>query len=83
MERDWNRTSTDITRARSICRRCKFANLESDHISDLFPKLRATGAKILGLDFVSEDSIKAAADAFGNGPLDILINCSGMVTTNS
>lgn len=39
--------------------------------------LLESGAKTLTLDLGDEKSIQAAAEAFGDQPLDILINCAG------
>ncbi|KAH9215508.1 hypothetical protein DL95DRAFT_460940 [Leptodontidium sp. 2 PMI_412] len=40
-------------------------------------ELLESGAKILTLDLGDEKSIQAAAEAFGDRSLDILINCAG------
>ncbi|KAF5575007.1 short chain dehydrogenase [Fusarium subglutinans] len=39
--------------------------------------LKQTGARVLALDFLDEDSIKSAAQDYGRGPLDVLVNCAG------
>jgi short-subunit dehydrogenase len=41
-------------------------------------QLEATGAKILEVDFVDESTILKAAQEYGSGPLDVLINCGGL-----
>ncbi|KAJ5097317.1 short chain dehydrogenase [Penicillium angulare] len=44
-----------------------------------FEDLKATGATIIDLDYLQEDSIAAAADLYGpDKPLDLLINCGGI-----
>jgi hypothetical protein len=40
-------------------------------------QLKQTGAAILELDYLDERTIKAAAEAYGSGPLDLLINVGG------
>ncbi|KAK3325072.1 hypothetical protein B0H66DRAFT_547347 [Apodospora peruviana] len=41
-------------------------------------EMKEAGIKTLELDFTDEDSIKAAAKEYGDGPLDVLINCGGL-----
>jgi short-subunit dehydrogenase len=46
--------------------------------------LEATGAKIIDLDYLSESSIAAAAKTYGEEkPLDVLINCAGIIVLYS
>lgn len=40
-------------------------------------KLKATGARILEVDYTVESTIVEAAKHYGSGPLDCLINCGG------
>lgn len=40
--------------------------------------LRQTGAKILELDYTKEDTIEQAVEDYGDGPLDVLVNCGGV-----
>ncbi|MCJ1248270.1 hypothetical protein MMC30_005487 [Trapelia coarctata] len=41
-------------------------------------KLKATGARILEVDYVNESTIVKAAKEYGTGELDCLINCAGV-----
>ncbi|MCJ1430723.1 hypothetical protein MMC27_000073 [Xylographa pallens] len=41
-------------------------------------EIEYTGACIIELDFLDESSIKKAAETYGSGPLDVLINCGGV-----
>ena len=41
-------------------------------------KLRDTGAELLEIEYLEDDSIKAAAEVYGDGALDVLVNCAGM-----
>ncbi|KAH8768083.1 hypothetical protein F5883DRAFT_68372 [Diaporthe sp. PMI_573] len=41
-------------------------------------ELRATGANILEVDYLDEESIKQAASKYGERPLDVLINVGGL-----
>ncbi|KAI0487080.1 short chain dehydrogenase [Xylaria cf. heliscus] len=44
-----------------------------------FKDLEATGATILDLDYLEEDTIAAAAQDYGKDrPLDVLVNCGGI-----
>ncbi|RSM15766.1 hypothetical protein CDV31_004867 [Fusarium ambrosium] len=44
-----------------------------------FKDLEATGATVIDLDFLDEESIAAAAKTYGNDkPLDVLVNCGGV-----
>ncbi|KAJ8128272.1 hypothetical protein O1611_g5364 [Lasiodiplodia mahajangana] len=43
-----------------------------------FEDLKQTGAAILSLDLLDENSIKAAVAEYGPGPLDVLVNCAGI-----
>ena len=40
-------------------------------------ELEETGAKVLTMELTDEETIIAAAKAYGVGPLDMLINCAG------
>lgn len=40
-------------------------------------QLKKTGADILEIDYLDEDTIKRAAVAYGGKPLDILVNVGG------
>ena len=40
-------------------------------------KLKATGAKVLEVDYVNENTIAKAAKEYGTAVLDCLINCAG------
>lgn len=42
-------------------------------------KLKATGARILEVDYTDERTIAEAAKQYGSGPLDCLVNCGGML----
>ncbi|KAK9439900.1 hypothetical protein VB005_04517 [Metarhizium brunneum] len=46
-------------------------------LNSSFRDLEETGATILELDFLDEKSIASAARAYGNKPLDVLINVGG------
>jgi short-subunit dehydrogenase len=39
--------------------------------------LSATGATLLEIDFTDEKSIIDASKDYGEGPLDVLVNCGG------
>ena len=43
-----------------------------------FKDLTATGANILEIDFLNETSIVRAAEAYGDKPLDVLLNVGGL-----
>ncbi|CAI7635217.1 unnamed protein product [Penicillium discolor] len=44
-----------------------------------FEDLKTTGATIIDLDYLEEDSIAAAAESYGNDQaLDVLVNCGGI-----
>ncbi|KAJ5869871.1 hypothetical protein N7455_004812 [Penicillium solitum] len=44
-----------------------------------FEDLKSTGATIIDLDYLEEDSIAAAAESYGNDQaLDVLVNCGGI-----
>ncbi|KAF2969162.1 hypothetical protein GQX73_g4406 [Xylaria multiplex] len=43
-----------------------------------FEDLKGTGAKILELDYLDENTIKKAAADYGDQPLDILVNVGGL-----
>jgi len=40
-------------------------------------QLKKTGAHILEIDYLDEDSIKSAAQQLGDAPVDILVNNGG------
>jgi NAD(P)-dependent dehydrogenase (short-subunit alcohol dehydrogenase family) len=43
-------------------------------------QLAATGATILDIDYLDENTIAKAAAAYGDEPLDVLVNCAGQST---
>lgn len=45
-------------------------------------QLKQTGAKILEVDYLDEDTIQQAALAYGDKRLDILVNVGGETTVN-
>ncbi|KAM0424834.1 hypothetical protein ACHAPT_009890 [Fusarium lateritium] len=60
--RSWNVTGTIRPQSRS-----------DPSVADL----QATGATILEIDYLDESTIEKASQAYGDGPLDILINVGG------
>ncbi|KAG8667803.1 hypothetical protein FPOAC2_13002 [Fusarium poae] len=63
LARSWNATATIRPQSRN-----------DPSISDL----KKTGAKILEIDYLVEETIENAAKAYGDKPLDILINVGGL-----
>lgn len=62
--RNWNVTGTVRPQTRNI----------PEELKDL----KQTGAAILELDYLDERTIKAAAEAYGSSPLDLLINVGAL-----
>jgi NAD(P)-dependent dehydrogenase (short-subunit alcohol dehydrogenase family) len=46
-------------------------------------QLKKQGVHTFEVDFTDEESIAAAAKAFGDKPLDILVNCAGTRSNSS